>query len=57
MECQAIFHGICQNVIHHPMANLLHFSFSYEYLYPGCENAKPDGQKGSIIETGVQASA
>jgi hypothetical protein len=39
-DCKAHFHGLCQIVVCHPKADQLKLSFCFEYLCPGCANAK-----------------
>jgi hypothetical protein len=55
-DCKARFHGVCQNVVRHPKADALKLSFCFEYLCPGCANAKPSsntqGELSTVVEVG-----
>jgi len=48
-DCKARFHGLCQNVHHHPKADVLKLLFCFEYLCPGCANAKPSSNVSSAL--------
>jgi hypothetical protein len=50
-DCKARFHGLCQNVVHHPKADELKLSFCFEYLCPGCANAKPSSEANHLTNS------
>jgi hypothetical protein len=47
---------MCQNVVRHPKADALKLSFCFEYLCPGCANAKlssnTQGEFSTVVEVG-----